>query len=72
MVAYLAQARLLLNQFNTCQIRQVSRYENSHADALSRLVSEIDDLVGLHVPIEILTRWSTTEAEVYAVRQDPS
>ncbi|CAL8994056.1 unnamed protein product [Prunus brigantina] len=55
MAAYLAQTRRLLNWFKTYYIRQIPRSENSHADALSRLASAIDDRVGRHVPIEILT-----------------
>ncbi|CAL8132452.1 unnamed protein product [Prunus armeniaca] len=72
MATYLAQTRRLLKQFKTYYIRQIPRSENSHADALSRLASAIDDCVGRHVPIEVLVRWSTTEANVNTVRQDPS
>ncbi|CAL2245632.1 unnamed protein product [Prunus armeniaca] len=54
MAAYLAQTRRLLKQFKTYYIRQIPRSENSHADALCRLASAIDDRVGRHVPIEVL------------------
>ncbi|CAL8993374.1 unnamed protein product [Prunus brigantina] len=72
MAAYLAWARRLLSQFKTYHIRQIPRSENSHADALSRLASAIDDRIGRHVPVEVLARRSTTEAELNTVRQDPS
>ncbi|CAL8994597.1 unnamed protein product, partial [Prunus brigantina] len=72
MAAYLAQARRLLSQFKTYHIRQIPRSENSHADALSRLASAIDDRIGRHVLVEVLARRSTTEAEINTVRQDPS
>ncbi|CAL9024301.1 unnamed protein product [Prunus brigantina] len=72
MTAYLAQTRRLLSQFKTYYIRQIPRSENSHADALSRLASAIDNRVGRHVPIEILARRSTAEAGVNTLRQDPS
>ncbi|CAL8992281.1 unnamed protein product [Prunus brigantina] len=72
MAAYLAQARRLLSQFKTYYIRQIPRSENSHADALSRLASAIDDRNGRHVPVEVLARRSTTEADINTVHQDPS
>ncbi|CAL8114259.1 unnamed protein product [Prunus armeniaca] len=64
MTAYLVQTRRLLKQFKTYYIRQVPRSENSHADALSRLALAIDDRVGCRVPIEVLARRSTAEADV--------
>ncbi|XP_016648932.1 PREDICTED: uncharacterized protein LOC107880908 [Prunus mume] len=70
--AYLAQTCRLLKQFKTYYIRQVPRSENSHADALSRLASAIDDRIGRHVPIEVLAQRSTAEADVNTVRQDLS
>ncbi|CAL2257641.1 unnamed protein product [Prunus armeniaca] len=72
MTAYLAQTCRLLKQFKSYYIYQVPRSENSHADALSRLASAIDDRVGHHVPKEVLARRSTAEADVNTVRQDPS
>ncbi|CAL9017964.1 unnamed protein product [Prunus brigantina] len=72
MAAYLAQTRRLLSQFKTYHIKQIPRSENSHADALSRLASAIDDRIGRHVPVEVLARRSTTEAEINTVGQDPS
>ncbi|CAL9009289.1 unnamed protein product [Prunus brigantina] len=72
MAAYLAQTRRLLSQFKTYHIRQIPRSENSHADALSRLASAIDDRIGRHVPVEVLARRSTTEADINTIQQDPS
>ncbi|CAL8167550.1 unnamed protein product [Prunus armeniaca] len=72
MAAYLVETRQLLDQFNAYQIRQIPRSENNHDDALSRLASAIDDRAGRHLPVEVLARRSTTEAEVNVVRQNPS
>ncbi|CAL2266548.1 unnamed protein product [Prunus armeniaca] len=72
MVAYLAHTHRLLKQFSTYQIRQIPRSENNQANALSRLASVIDDRVGHHIPIEVLTRSSTTEAEIHDVWQNPN
>ncbi|CAL2270944.1 unnamed protein product [Prunus armeniaca] len=52
--------------------QKVPRSENSHADALSRLASTIDDRVGRRAPFEVLALRSTAEADVNTVRQDPS
>ncbi|XP_016647090.1 PREDICTED: uncharacterized protein LOC107880326 [Prunus mume] len=72
MAAYLTQTRRLLKRFKTYYICQVPISENSHADALSRLASTIDNRVGRHVPIKVLARRSTAEADVNTIRQDPS
>ncbi|XP_021802905.1 uncharacterized protein LOC110746996, partial [Prunus avium] len=63
MAAYLTHARRLLHHFPAYQVQQIPRSENSHADALSRLASAIDDNIGRHVPIEILSRRSTADTE---------
>lgn len=39
---------------------------------LSLLASAINDRVGRHVPIKVLARHSTTEAQIHAVHQNPS
>ncbi|CAL9010974.1 unnamed protein product [Prunus brigantina] len=51
-------------------IRQIPRSENSHADALSRLASAINDKIGRKVPVEILSQPSTTITEVCTVRYE--
>ncbi|CAL9021230.1 unnamed protein product [Prunus brigantina] len=43
MSAYLSAAHQLLRKFQAYEIRQIPRSENSHADALSRLASAIND-----------------------------
>ncbi|CAL8112768.1 unnamed protein product [Prunus armeniaca] len=50
-------------KFQAYEIRQIPRSENSHADALSRLASAINDKIGRKVPVEILSQPSTTDAE---------
>ncbi|KAM2633640.1 hypothetical protein EV1_024239 [Malus domestica] len=45
MAAYLAQTQLLLQHFHY-QITQISRAVNSHADALARLASAVEDKIG--------------------------
>ncbi|CAL2238412.1 unnamed protein product [Prunus armeniaca] len=55
MLAYLSAAHQLLQKFQAYEIRQIPRSENSHADALSRLASAINDKIGRKVPVEILS-----------------
>ncbi|KAM1596819.1 hypothetical protein ACFX1Z_031785 [Malus domestica] len=45
MAAYLAQTQLLLKHFHY-QITQIPRAANSHADALARLTSAVEDKIG--------------------------
>ncbi|KAM1105264.1 hypothetical protein ACFX2I_013515 [Malus domestica] len=45
MAAYLAQTQLLLQHFHY-QITQIPRAVNSHADALARLASVVEDKIG--------------------------
>ncbi|CAL8174574.1 unnamed protein product [Prunus armeniaca] len=68
MSAYLLAAHQLLEKFQAYDIRQIPRSENSHADALSRLASAINDKIGRKVPVEILSQPSTIAAEVCTVR----
>ncbi|CAL2239815.1 unnamed protein product [Prunus armeniaca] len=58
----------LLQKFQAYEIRQINRSENSHADALSRLASAINDRIRRTMPVEILSHPSTTTAEVCTVR----
>ncbi|KAM1795763.1 hypothetical protein ACFX11_036070 [Malus domestica] len=53
MAAYLAQTRLLLKHFHY-QITQVPRVANSHADALARLASAVEDKIGRKIHVELL------------------
>ncbi|CAL9011262.1 unnamed protein product [Prunus brigantina] len=50
--------------------KQIRIHKNSHADALSRLASAINDKIGRKVPVEILSQPSTTMAEVCTVRYE--
>ncbi|CAL2254891.1 unnamed protein product [Prunus armeniaca] len=70
MSAYLSAAHQLLQKFQAYEIRQIPRSENSHADALSRLATAINDKIGRKVPVEILSQPSTTAAEVCTVRYE--
>ncbi|KAM1137184.1 hypothetical protein ACFX2B_034815 [Malus domestica] len=45
MAAYMAQTQLLLKHFHY-QITQIPRAANSHADALARLASAVEDKIG--------------------------
>ncbi|KAI5322920.1 hypothetical protein L3X38_031992 [Prunus dulcis] len=51
-------------------VNQIPRGENSHADALARLASAINDKVGRKVPVEILAQPSTVTSEACAVRYE--
>ncbi|CAL9025660.1 unnamed protein product, partial [Prunus brigantina] len=70
MSSYLSAAHQLLKKFQAYEIRQIPRSENSHADALSRLASAINDKIGRKIPVEILSQPSTTTAEVCTVRYE--
>ncbi|XP_021822806.1 uncharacterized protein LOC110764201 [Prunus avium] len=67
MMAYLTAAHQLLNNFQAYEIRQIPRNENSHADALARLASAINDKIGRMIPVKILTLPSTAIAEICAI-----
>ncbi|KAM2437423.1 hypothetical protein ACFX1W_014531 [Malus domestica] len=63
MAAYLAQTQLLLKHFHY-QITQIPRAANSHADALDRLASAVEDKIGRKIQVELLATPSTMVAEV--------
>ncbi|XP_034199529.1 uncharacterized protein LOC117614741 [Prunus dulcis] len=70
MYAYLSTAHQLLRSFQAYEIKQIPGGENSHADALARLASAINDKVGRKVPVEILAQPSTVTSEACAVRYE--
>ncbi|KAI5337466.1 hypothetical protein L3X38_016737 [Prunus dulcis] len=70
MYAYLSTTHQLLRSFQAYEIKQIPRGENSHADALARLASAINDKVGRKVPVEILAQPSTVTSEACAVRYE--
>lgn len=63
MLAYLQKVRELLMDFVVYNITQVSRKENSKADALARLASAIDANLTRLIPIEFLQNPSTNNEE---------
>ncbi|KAM1251479.1 hypothetical protein ACFX2J_039601 [Malus domestica] len=67
MAAYLAQTQLLLKHFHY-QITQVPRAVNSHADALARLASAVEDKIGRKIHVELLATPSTMAAEAKQIR----
>ncbi|KAI5332064.1 hypothetical protein L3X38_022192 [Prunus dulcis] len=70
MYAYLSTAHRLLQSFQAYEIKQIPRSKNSHADALARLASAINDKVGRKVPVEILAQPSTIASETCTVRYE--
>ncbi|KAM1636821.1 hypothetical protein ACFX1X_014950 [Malus domestica] len=66
--AYLAQTQLLLKHFHY-QITQIPRAANSHADALARLASAMEDKIERKIQVELLAAPSTMSAEVCNLQQ---
>ncbi|KAM2897511.1 hypothetical protein COP2_007152 [Malus domestica] len=71
MAAYLTQTQLLLKRFHY-QITQISRAANSHADALARLASAVEDKIGRKIHVKLLAAPSTMVAEVCNLQQGDS
>ncbi|XP_068312544.1 uncharacterized protein [Pyrus communis] len=71
MATYLAQAQILLKHFHY-QITQVPRVANSHADALARLASVVEDEIGRNIHVELLATPSTMAIEMYNLQQGDS
>ncbi|KAM1734971.1 hypothetical protein ACFX11_020371 [Malus domestica] len=71
MAAYLAQTQLLLKHFHY-QITRVPRAAKSHADALARLPSAVEDKIGRKIHVELLAAPSTMVAEVCNLQQGDS
>ncbi|KAM1261952.1 hypothetical protein ACFX2G_027754 [Malus domestica] len=71
MAAYLEQTQLLLKQFHY-QITQIPRAANSHADALARFASAVEDKIGRKIQVELLAAPSTMAAEVCNLQQGDS
>ncbi|XP_052203102.1 uncharacterized protein LOC127808572 [Diospyros lotus] len=73
MVAYLQKAQELLRLFNECEVNQVPRSQNSHADALARLASVGETNSLGTIPIDFLAVPSTekrTETLTVELRPD--
>ncbi|KAM1782344.1 hypothetical protein ACFX11_040817 [Malus domestica] len=71
MAAYLAQTQLLLKHFHY-QITQIPLAVNSHADALARLASAVEDKIGRKIQVELLAAPNTMAAEVCSLQQRDS
>ncbi|XP_008231854.1 PREDICTED: uncharacterized protein LOC103331021 [Prunus mume] len=72
MTAYLQHTRHLLTTFNAYFISQVPRSENSHADALARLASAIEQGLGRNIHMEILDQPSTRAPLICAIDHSPT
>ncbi|KAM1664521.1 hypothetical protein ACFXTN_040026 [Malus domestica] len=64
MAAYLEQTQLLCKHFHY-QITQVPLAANSHANALARLTSAVEDKIMRKIQVELLAAPSTMVAETY-------
>ncbi|KAM2927585.1 hypothetical protein COP2_034917 [Malus domestica] len=71
MAAYLAQTQMLLKHFHY-QITQIPRAANSHAYALARLTSAVEDKIGRKIQVELLAAPNTMVAEVCNLQQGDS
>ena len=71
MVAYLSKTQKNLEVLSLFEIVQVPREANIDADALVRLVSEIDEEGEGSVPIEVLTRPYLSRGDVGVVNGTP-
>ncbi|CAL8137243.1 unnamed protein product [Prunus armeniaca] len=72
MTAYLQHTRHLLTTFNAYLIGQVPRSENSHADALARLASAMEQGIGRNIHIEFLDQPSTWAPLICVIDQSPT
>ncbi|CAL8175004.1 unnamed protein product [Prunus armeniaca] len=72
MIAYLQHTRHLLATFDAHLISQVPRFENSHADALARLASALEQGTGRHIHIEFLDQPSTQAPLICSIDHSPT
>ncbi|VVA39663.1 PREDICTED: rve domain-containing, partial [Prunus dulcis] len=72
MTAYLQHARHLLATFHAHTIKQVPHSENSHADALARLASALEQGMGRHIHIEFLAQPSTQAPLICTIDHSPT
>ncbi|CAL2230994.1 unnamed protein product [Prunus armeniaca] len=72
MTAYLQHTHHLLTTFNAYLIGQVPRSENSHADALARLASAMEQGIGRNIHIEFLDQPSTWAPCICVIDQSPT
>ncbi|XP_022152233.1 uncharacterized protein LOC111020002 [Momordica charantia] len=67
MEKYLSKVRSHLTQFETYEVSQVPRSENSNADALAKLASAYETDLARSVPVEILDNPSILDPEVMEI-----
>ncbi|XP_020422651.1 uncharacterized protein LOC109949950 [Prunus persica] len=72
MTAYLQHARHLLATFHAHSLKQVPRSENSHANALARLASALEQGLGRHIHIEFLAQPSTQAPLICTIDHSPT
>ncbi|CAL2247008.1 unnamed protein product [Prunus armeniaca] len=72
MTAYLQHTRHLLTTFNAYLIGQVPRSENSHADALARIASAMEQGIGRNIHIELLDQPSTRAPLICVIDHSPT
>ena len=66
MTTYLEKVCELVGQFETTIITQVPRLENSNADALARLATNLEDNLLKTVPVEVFETSSIEMIELVA------
>ena len=66
MTAYLEKTKEALGQFNTTDITQVSKSENSNVDTLAQLATNLKDNLLKTVPVKVLETPSIGRSEMIA------
>ncbi|MGV7989129.1 reverse transcriptase-like protein, partial [Mycobacterium kansasii] len=61
MIAYLNEARKLIEKFGNCTIHRISRAENSWADTLARLGSSVENKIPRVIPVEFIEQGKEKE-----------
>ena len=64
MIQYLAVAEHLIKKFKNCKLTQISREQNSQADALANLGSALDTDKQISIPLLVL-QWPATLEEAH-------
>ncbi|KAI5323199.1 hypothetical protein L3X38_032271 [Prunus dulcis] len=72
MTAYLQHTRHLLATFDAHLISQAPRSENSHADALARLASTLEQGISRNIQIEFLDQPSTQAPLICTIDHSPT
>ncbi|KAI5323899.1 hypothetical protein L3X38_032972 [Prunus dulcis] len=72
MTTYLQHTCHLLTTFDAYLISQVSRSENSHADALARLALAIEQGISCNIHMEFLDQPSTHTPLIYTIDHNPT